>query len=566
MTDGALIGLTVATYGLSLGCIVSGGWGIFKLYVIRTVPFVQKRSGYLLFGFNISLIIEIVAVTIAFAVGLPIIPFVEYQDPDGTYNVLANAISLVCWYLFSFFLVTKCWLIYFDEMWTFHCLQNEWQKLLKASVESANWYVRNRLKYGSYCVIKMLGAYHVAAFIISLCSGIFYFNLGLIPEALALVMSLLPFLPPVAFYVTINMLTSRFSLIDDVWFIHWERRWIGKLLILFLAIYVAQQCSYSLLGDEHIAALLFTPLYIIATYAILHVSTHGIYSKNRTHLLGEFSLDASIKSPTVNWNGENGETFTDTLRKMRRVPQNKYLVQSLFKMLQRGHSFSNWTRSEFRRLPKLPRDVLDVISAFIRYDLYDPHCVSLEMVLGTEESLHLFMGHLSREHSMEYLLCYIELSQFQRHVLMSPDPESPAHCTRALNHIEAPFHLVELPAKLPVSSIVADESTSHKAKAARIYQKYVEREGSLECYINAELREQLAPVLADEEKLCDDDAVRIKDIFLLIEKIKREMMCFILEPAFWRFEQCADWRKVALLFDHQLEIEVEGSPRSAGSV
>merc|ERR1719283_390888 len=154
---------------------------------------------------------------------------------------------------------------------------------------------------------------------------------------------------------------------------------------------------------------------------------------------------------------------------------------------------------------------------------------------------------------MEYLLCYIELSQFQRHVLMSPDPESPAHCTRALNHIEAPFHLVELPAKLPVSSIVADESTSHKAKAARIYQKYVEREGSLECYIN-------------EESLVDDDSVSIKQIFLLFEQVKSEMMCFILEPAFWRFEQCADWRKVALLFDHRLEIEVEGSPRSAGSV
>jgi len=560
-----VVGLTAATYGLSLGCVVSGVRGIFKCYVIRKVPFVQKRSGILLFGFNISLIIEIIAVTVSFATGLPIIPFVEYQDPDGPSNMLANAISLLCWYLFSFFLVAKCWLIYFDEMWTFHCLQHEWQKLLKASVESTNWFVRNRVKYGSHCVMKLLGVYHIAAFLISLCSGIFYFNLGLIPEAAALVFSVLPFILPVAFYVTMNCLTSRFSLIDDVWFIHWERRWIGKLLGVFFAIYITQQCTYVLFADEHSSAAVFAPLYILATYAILHVSTHGIYAKNRTHLLGEFSLDASIKSPTVNWNSENGETFTDTLRKMRRVPQNKYLVLSLFKMLSRGDSFSSWTRSEFRRLPKLPRDVLDIISSFIRYDIYDPHCVSLEMVLATEESLHLFMGHLSREHSMEYLLCYIELSQFQRHVLMSPDPESP-DCVRALSHIEAPFHLLELPAKLPISSIVADESTSHKAKAARIYQKYVKREGSLECYINAELREQLAPVLSDEESLVDDDSVSIKQIFLLFEQVKSEMMCFILEPAFWRFEQCADWRKVALLFDHRLEIEVEGSPRSAGSV
>merc|ERR1712013_476504 len=85
---------------------------------------------------------------------------------------------------------------------------------------------------------------------------------------------------------------------------------------------------------------------------------------------------------------------------------------------------------------------------------------------------------------------------------------------------------------------------------------------SPECYINAELRDQLAPVLACEQSLVDDDTVEIKHIFLLFEQIKSEMMSFILEPAFWRFEQCAEWWKVALLFDHGLNIEVEGSPRS----
>ena len=56
--------------------------------------------------------------------------------------------------------------------------------------------------------------------------------------------------------------------------------------------------------------------------------------------------------------------------KTKALPQNKYLVHGLFRLLNNGHDFSIWGSRMYRKLPSLHPDILDIFAKYINEDLY----------------------------------------------------------------------------------------------------------------------------------------------------------------------------------------------------
>ena len=56
--------------------------------------------------------------------------------------------------------------------------------------------------------------------------------------------------------------------------------------------------------------------------------------------------------------------------KTKALPQNKYLVHGLFRLLNNGHDFSIWTSKMYRKLPSLHPDILNIFAKYINNDLY----------------------------------------------------------------------------------------------------------------------------------------------------------------------------------------------------
>ena len=119
--------------------------------------------------------------------------------------------------------------------------------------------------------------------------------------------------------------------------------------------------------------------------------------------------------------------------------------------------------------------------------------ITFNRLLSKEESLHLFMVHLSTEFNMECLLAFIEFTQFQTFVLDHHDVDI---------HPDL-FHMAPFPQELPISSIVAfvpviedheveveteDELHSLKIKARLLFAKYLWPGCEYECNISSKLR------------------------------------------------------------------------------
>ena len=179
-------------------------------------------------------------------------------------------------------------------------------------------------------------------------------------------------------------------------------------------------------------------------------------------------------------------------------------------------------------------------------------------MLGKDDSLHLFMLHLSAEFNMECLLAYIEFTQYQTFVLQNME----------LDIDEGLYHLVSLPNNLPISSIVAyspiiehsraiemeDQSEDYdlKIKARHLFAKYLCPGCEYECNISGRLRSKSVRMFKNRNELLLDKSITVKDMFLLFEDVKNELVRF-LHPSFYAFKHTPNWQVVTELLREDSE-------------
>ena len=265
-------------YLLSTICITSAIYGNHKLYEIRDVIFVTKRSKSILFGLNLALIINLLAHLLGY--------IAKIHFSHSLFVTITDILSATCYYLFLFFCITKSWMIYFKERWTFYTLQSQWQNVINpVDDKNKNWFIRKNYKYGSLSFMyKIFGIYHLISIIITIIAIIGY-RFKFISSSITTPMAGLPFLFSTFLYVVIICKTHRLSEIDDIFYIHWESRIHSRLLLVLLIIFISHGFAEELIKNDILVISMFIPFYILNGYAMIHVSTYGIYKKNYSSVL-----------------------------------------------------------------------------------------------------------------------------------------------------------------------------------------------------------------------------------------------------------------------------------------
>ena len=163
----------------------------------------------------------------------------------------------------------------------------------------------------------------------------------------------------------------------------------------------------------------------------------------------------------------------------------------------------------------------------------EPNEGNIDAMLSTESSIHAFMVHLSKEYSMEILLSYIELNQFQSYLIENIKSE--------LEQVSMDIiDVVTFPDNIPQSEIIYGEkelilvdtiSGNHKddpfldnakIKAHRLYKKYIKQGSEFEINISSTERLRLTNLLGDLDVLLSCN-VQLKDLLLIFENCKQEM-------------------------------------------
>ena len=107
--------------------------------------------------------------------------------------------------------------------------------------------------------------------------------------------------------------------------------------------------------------------------------------------------------------------------------------------------------------------------------------VSIDSVLSSESSIHAFMIHLSKEYSMELLLSYIEITQFQQyiaeHIEKSQLKETSIQLTKFPNNIPQ-SEIIESKEEIRIQAESGTDGDDFfidnaKIKAQKLYKKYV---------------------------------------------------------------------------------------------
>jgi len=282
--------LSCITFIESAFAILTGLYGNFRLYRNINQQFMRPRCFTLQMITNFSLLISIMATCAALQAQLSSssVSFMTYSKPDSEESpgniflmCFGDVLLITCYNIFICCILTTSWLIFYREKWQFYSLQEQWQCIIRREAASLNWFVVHNQHFGSKrFVAKAVGGYHLLSCMTSTV-GIVCHHLEKIPRVISAMMAALPVLISVAFYVWVNVQTLQMRLVDDVWFVHWERVTIGKLLTVFIFMYTVQQIvMYILSISTLLCSLIFSPMFVMVTYAIHYVSTFAIMNKN----------------------------------------------------------------------------------------------------------------------------------------------------------------------------------------------------------------------------------------------------------------------------------------------
>eukprot|EP01084_Bolivina_argentea_P156145 272111_1 len=175
--------------------------------------------------------------------------------------------------------------------------------------------------------------------------------------------------------------------------------------------------------------------------------------------------------------------------------------------------------------------------------------VQLEQILSNEQSLHMFMIHLSKEWSMECLLSLIEFHQFEKYLIKKM-------FEMEYNNLDIPkIKCIDFPENIPNSLIVemvendsknnSDTEFCAKMKAHKLYEKYILTGSEFEINISGVMKQSID--ILENKQLLIECNIHLKDLILLFEPIKHEMIQ-LLQFSFFRFKQKEEYSQIKQIF------------------
>eukprot|EP01083_Nonionella_stella_P033121 90687_1 len=188
---------------------------------------------------------------------------------------------------------------------------------------------------------------------------------------------------------------------------------------------------------------------------------------------------------------------------------------------------------------------------------------TVEAVLSDPQVLNVFMNHLAKEFSMECLLFYIELCQYERYLIQTNSDHSIKRVS--VNRVR----LIEFPSYIPASAIVQCREyetveTAMKIKAHKLYKKYIESGTELEVNMSFDLRFRFSNLMNNLPQFLSYK-VKTNDMLLLFDKAKAEMKTLMFY-ALNRFQATKEFGLVQDLFQKGIPIHfvhVEDRSRTA---
>jgi len=495
--------LEIACYISFVVCITASIAGNLQLYRERRSLFIVKRSPLVLFGLNFALI----ALMCSFLAGYISRIYLPWHA-----HLVADCCFVLCFWLFLCFVLIKSWFIWFRQQFTFNTLQLRWQRLIADDEDFAHtqsWYLRQNHRWGNIWFLhKAFGAAHPLGGLLGMSAVIMY-AIGDI-QYWPLLTYAVPVSIDLCLLTFIVCRTSKLALYDDVFLINWEQRRTVRLLIAYVLNFNAYSSViffYGLATADRVTA----PLFIAIIYAMHHTSTFAIrrrYWRRVEHQGVTLSVEDASKSQTTR---ESARTFT---------------VESVESTSAQQNSNAQSAKQT----------------------------ITLRQVIGHEKSVHLLMEYLSVEYSMECLLSFIELSQWEMLAMRWIREHSNSNIEST-----ASFLFMAFPSNIPTSSVItqtlqtpcADMRCKLKIMAHRLYEKYIREYSEFEINVNSRIRKHADRVLADVERLKRDDGVKVSEIVRLFEEARQEMHSF-LSSSFGQFQRRREWSRVQSIFSSSM--------------
>eukprot|EP01083_Nonionella_stella_P135292 411578_1 len=184
---------------------------------------------------------------------------------------------------------------------------------------------------------------------------------------------------------------------------------------------------------------------------------------------------------------------------------------------------------------------------------------TMDCILETKETFHLFMAHLSKEFSLECLLAYVEMTQFQQYMI-----DNNTNNNKIAQETIDKLKLLIFPSSIPMSHIVDDDiqlfkfkniknnDVQYKLKLAKLFAKYVKIGAPYEINISYSQRNAWMSMMSTPSNLWSFMQLKVdlNEILLLIEQCKTTLNK-LLEHSLNRFKTYAKFEEVISILDRR---------------
>ena len=255
--------------------------GTYRLWQHRNDTFLLKRSSFITFGLNISLIYAIIATMV-----------VQYTMLFCTSYICQRieTLSFVTglWLLF-YFLNMKNFLIFFRYKWTHSIQQLKWQQLINPTDSSSesqkhetNWFIQHHNTFGSKKYIhRLFFILHLAGFTMHCASFLSTTN-----AVIASILGISSLLPPILFYPIIVAKTPSFN---DIFFVQWESKMTSKILLFILFELFVIAALFTFHPSRILRGIVGGYAFAFSFFAMGYISTFQLIKKNM-----QWSEDAGL--------------------------------------------------------------------------------------------------------------------------------------------------------------------------------------------------------------------------------------------------------------------------------
>ena len=560
----SLLTLNLITYTTTAIYIILLLWGNLKLSHYRYSLFMKKRSLSLTFGLNICFIMAIISITNV------------RGNIINNYKFIFTLISLfVCMlniWLLLFLLNMRCWLIYFRNERNYYTLKLEWQEIINPTItrnrKDSNWFYNNN-HYGKFnFIVKLFGFIHFILCLLSsfgLIVGYIHNHNNNHSNHSQLIMFLSSSLITITFLLAIIfniIITIKIPYIHDPFKIHWEMSVQQKLIISCLFLNSFMYFTYHQfikIIDFELFISIMTWISSFIFYVLGHLSTFHLISK-------------AIKA-SINGSQKKKKNINDQER-LAQQQKSDIKIEFILSNKETLNSFMTHISKEF-----------SIDSVFLILTLF---------ILWEKITIQNNIRFINR-YSMEILLCFIELTQFQKYLIqqIKSNPHD--------QYFKHPINTDILPGDIPQSGIIQEteniydqqiefgvidnhhfnknvndsprsQSQSHpsisrstrkrindeflnsaKMKSHKLYNKYIKESSRFEINIPYTIRIELENALKDKTRLIENEFMSLRDLVTLFEPTKQEMMS-LLKFSLARFKQTPDFDVILQFYQSKNQI------------